>query len=542
VVGYGLNAEQFDPSHLLGHDYYAPLRLLKQLYQDLVSNEGGWSGTELLDRTVAKLEMENQNCLPDALSSITIDKWDRLSGYLNSLYHYADEDVEKRATKTLVVGSGPIGLFHALEAHSRGSAVRIMEKRSNFTRNMWFDLGPSSWYGTLAHTKALGFGFLDLEVVEPASTDQTTPSTDSIILRCQVLQRLLAKTSSIVGIELHFDRAFHSLVSESVDGKLVAAFKSLDGAIEDKITFDLMIAADGAQSSIRNHLGLTYLRQDRFFIDKRIPIDIQGLSQPTILVNLRPDANGACPKLKVSPRDSLVLESLEAGMSIPGVTHTFRRFYYTHCHLQVLLTANNKLVQVESAETAKFEIPWPLLFNLTSILLENPYDNIDHLKANIVEIESPGEAKRFDVEFFRIEIRKISSSIVQPHPSTSPSLVLFIGDASITAHYRMGVGINNGVRQLEMTRNVVDRFPLSKSDIEALNSQEMAQLDMLALFETWLIGSEAYCDYVIGLETSKPRYSFSTWLRDRQAYQEDKDYLIPINGMEILANCEMLAG
>eukprot|EP01104_Vermistella_antarctica_P020326 TRINITY_DN8664_c0_g1_i1.p1 TRINITY_DN8664_c0_g1~~TRINITY_DN8664_c0_g1_i1.p1 ORF type:complete len:385 (+),score=65.98 TRINITY_DN8664_c0_g1_i1:25-1155(+) len=45
--------------------------------------------------------------------------------------------------RVAVVGGGPVGLFTALEAYRNGAShVTVIEKRSTYTRNRWFDLSP----------------------------------------------------------------------------------------------------------------------------------------------------------------------------------------------------------------------------------------------------------------------------------------------------------------------------------------------------------------------------------------------------------------
>ncbi len=43
--------------------------------------------------------------------------------------------------EVLIVGGGPVGLMSAIESYRNGGAVTVVEKRSEYTRNTWFDLG-----------------------------------------------------------------------------------------------------------------------------------------------------------------------------------------------------------------------------------------------------------------------------------------------------------------------------------------------------------------------------------------------------------------
>ena len=47
----------------------------------------------------------------------------------------------------LIVGAGPAGLIKAIEAYSAGySSISLIEKRSNYTRDIWFDFSPRPWF------------------------------------------------------------------------------------------------------------------------------------------------------------------------------------------------------------------------------------------------------------------------------------------------------------------------------------------------------------------------------------------------------------
>ena len=48
-----------------------------------------------------------------------------------------------------VVGGGTVGLSHALQAYESGASVALIEKRTNYTRDIWFDLYGDPWFSTL---------------------------------------------------------------------------------------------------------------------------------------------------------------------------------------------------------------------------------------------------------------------------------------------------------------------------------------------------------------------------------------------------------
>lgn len=127
-------------------------------------------------------------------------------------------------------------------------------------------------------------------------------------------------------------------------------------------------------------------------------------------------------------------------------------------------------------------------------------------------------------------------------PSKNPSsIVAIVGDASITAHYRLGVGINNGVRQIDSVTRKALLLPSFTDDdpINEIDNSEMEHLYELANFEAYLIAAESYCDYVVSFDVKKPLFSHSTYLRDRSAKSTQ---LVQLKGMDVLTSCEILSG
>ena len=511
------------------------LLILRSLFQSNICSETYTPEKRPLDFVLDSVGCDSFSS-SDFVIQLNMTRWKLLETYLNTLCKYADVTYRRSLRReVVVVGAGPVGLLHALEARLLfGSHVTIIEKRTSFTRNMWFDLGPRSWYDTLGQLSSLGLQYLEFEqLIQHPDLDDST--TDVITVRCQVLQRILTKTAWIAGITFHFGSTFQSLESPSPGSSKMSIQASTDLGGTLYLPFDLLIAADGASSLIRSHLHLNYNHQTNFYIDSRIPISIPHLSQPTLLINFKPTADGMCPDLTRSPSGH-GRESHEPGMVIPGVTHVFKRFYFGRCHLQVLFT------QERASQMNRQVVPWDLILELISFLFSSPFESIESLQQSVIEVDTE-EGKRYDHEFFDIEIRSTSASVLLP-PYDTTSIVEIVGDASITAHYRMGVGINNGVRQLEMTRRILSkRFWSSLAqEIHEFNQNEQDELKKLAQFEAYLIATEAYCDYVVGLDAHKPRYSHSTWLRNRSLYKEEGEGgLFQLKGMEVFTNCPHLS-
>lgn len=99
-------------------------------------------------------------------------------------------------------------------------------------------------------------------------------------------------------------------------------------------------------------------------------------------------------------------------------------------------------------------LPWHGILQTINLLLNTPYRDTDELKQNVVR-RQPG---KFEAEMFQISIFKASqiAKVLQLSSAEKPLIVYLIGDSSITAHYRLGVGINNIVTSLRQLRRLLD--------------------------------------------------------------------------------------
>jgi 2-polyprenyl-6-methoxyphenol hydroxylase-like FAD-dependent oxidoreductase len=82
----------------------------------------------------------------------------------------------------LIVGGGPVGLMSAIEAYSNGAFVEVHEKRSDYTRNTWFDV-ESRWYNSLKTLREWGFDYQKLDRILHDGFEE------AIALRTQNLER-----------------------------------------------------------------------------------------------------------------------------------------------------------------------------------------------------------------------------------------------------------------------------------------------------------------------------------------------------------------
>ena len=84
----------------------------------------------------------------------------------------------------VVVGGGIVGLSHALEAWESGIGhVSLVEKRANYTRDVWFDLYGAPWFSSLEKLRSWGLYDVDLDLI---NHDER-----AISVRAQMMERHL---------------------------------------------------------------------------------------------------------------------------------------------------------------------------------------------------------------------------------------------------------------------------------------------------------------------------------------------------------------
>jgi hypothetical protein len=106
----------------------------------------GNTGVELAPSPMITLSPSNNGTTEDGLDSVS-----RLCALLISLQESVLAPRAEVFTKNgpsprvLVAGGGPVGLIEALVAHTNGGEVTVFEQRTNYTRDVWFDLEPQPW-------------------------------------------------------------------------------------------------------------------------------------------------------------------------------------------------------------------------------------------------------------------------------------------------------------------------------------------------------------------------------------------------------------
>ncbi|XP_035219967.1 F-actin-monooxygenase MICAL2-like isoform X2 [Stegodyphus dumicola] len=141
-------------------------------------------------------------------------------------------------TRVLIIGAGPCGLRAAIEAQLLGAKVVIVEKRDRFSRNNVLHL----WPFVIHDLRNLGakkfFGKF------------CAGSIDHISIR--QLQIILLKVALLLGVEVHENVGFESLIEPSEDQTRIgwhARVSPPDHPVS-QYEFDVLIGADGKRNTL----------------------------------------------------------------------------------------------------------------------------------------------------------------------------------------------------------------------------------------------------------------------------------------------------
>ncbi|KAF0972964.1 hypothetical protein FDP41_008816 [Naegleria fowleri] len=111
-----------------------------------------------------------------------------------------NEPAPNRALKYIVIGSGPVGLLSTIEASLILPKVYVIEKRTDFSRDVWFDLYPKPFSQSVELLEELGFPneFPNLEAKLNTVADTDGKERTTYTIRCQMTQRFLTKVTFLL--------------------------------------------------------------------------------------------------------------------------------------------------------------------------------------------------------------------------------------------------------------------------------------------------------------------------------------------------------
>ena len=134
---------------------------------------------------------------------------------------------------------------------------------------------------------------------------------------------------------------------------------------------------------------------------------------------------------------------------VPGVTAAFKRFFEPYCELQILLDHDTGSALLHSGRN---NIPWKLLLAVAHEILASPPEDIFALRAALEPSSPPA---LFEIEIFRASTSATVLTSSAAEKTTPPGLVVLQGDALVTAHYRLGIGVNVAFSSMPLVRDLV---------------------------------------------------------------------------------------
>ena len=327
-----------------------------------------------------------------------------------------------------------------------------------------------------------------------------------VTIQCHVLERFLELCCRLLGITMIYDRAYAHACFHPQSGTPQALLTSkpnaatstpaaisvppvdepqqlppcqpLGDSSEDALQpFDMLIGADGPRSAVRHSLGIGFPEGSSFVTaDGLLARSADEIGQVSLIVVFALDADGRCP----SPRreagsDSFALAPHE--IDEPGVSAVFKRLFAPYCELQILFERSlGDRVLADFARHAPASslthrpgdelgdggeggegeghsieeeflslsraLPLSLLLRVCQRVLS---DRIPADERAMVQMLRRGSGPHAppDATVFRIAIRRAEAAgRVLLGRDGHAALAVLRGDALITPHYRLGIGIN----------------------------------------------------------------------------------------------------
>ena len=391
----------------------------------------------------------------------------------------------------------------------------------------------------------------------------------------------------------------------------------------------------------RKDFDVAFPPQESFLLSPKMNVTVPKLHQATLLINFRPKTgvdkpqctDDYTPALEDTTPTTTALSSGDLGACCPqvrrdvgydypgfvvsGVTAVFRRFYYSHCQMQILFSnqlgadllgtyshhrnLHHSHPQQDSTEDniGKNEeivswqdegIPWEKVKEIVNVMFMKPFRQVKPMKNQILTRQESNERRNeesvhnkggsggvdteeYDVDLFPVIISRAEKTTLLVSSKTeegkggekSAGIVAFVGDASVTAHFRLGVGINNAFSSLveieEMVKGLRDLAKkngepasedadvIKKDDewmkkmqgiVERREAAARARIDQMVQFQVSTMFFESYCDYgVLFDQKAKDIYSAQEVYRKHRDRRDYYPYKLKLQ--DIIQHCPLLS-
>eukprot|EP01127_Copromyxa_protea_P015878 TRINITY_DN4636_c0_g1_i1.p1 TRINITY_DN4636_c0_g1~~TRINITY_DN4636_c0_g1_i1.p1 ORF type:complete len:582 (-),score=85.86 TRINITY_DN4636_c0_g1_i1:153-1898(-) len=536
-LSFSLNIENFHPTTSLSQRY---LPILKRIYSTYVRElpTYQWETRHLLlaclseefgNATIAELKLSHEVKERNFEVAFVAEQVNKLDSFLNALFSLYPEKTLEEGKKIVVVGGGPVGLLHAIAAKSKGHFPVVYEKRRRYFRNILFDLGPQSWYPSHERLLSLGWEYQNI----PNSV-QVTLSNDGNIttVSCHLLEKFFAKVLSIIDVDLNYGVKFLD-ISEHQDRQFAVFSQPTKDTF--KIEFDILIGADGAKSDVREILDIPFQNIEKFKILKGLATkNIKGIHQISVVMNFVGSSESrTCPSVKKNMHGDDV-DFLHPSFVVPetGVTMVFKRWRFPYCSAQIFFNheAGIRVKNlIETNDEDDYKSLWTLILKILNSFLETQIS--DTLSLHALLFSSKGSY----INLVNTTVSVSGSPVVK----IGKSFGLLVGDALMSSHYRLGIGMNTAFYMLTLFDTLLDctqreaSLDACVSEYEGLVSKRLEQASQ---FQLQAIFFESYCNLVMTTENNWNEVHL--WYRDFEEFgREDTRGLERASSIEVLRKC-----
>ena len=442
------------------------------------------------------------------------------------------------APTVAVVGGGPTGLSTAIVAWTEGAAsVIVYEKRGMPVRQHWFDANPT----TMLLLDQWGLNMLDVRSV----TEQDMPGYATF--QCHVLERFLGLIAMASGVTIR--RHVVAKGVEQVDGghnyalilHSAAAAAVSSSPFLPRQKFDVLYVCDGANSNIRASMkeivSSSYQRvvaplpYSKSLEIAPLSETNEPISQSTLILAFQQDKNGRCPDYdqSQSPFESALLDGSDR-----RITAVFKRLFPPFCECQLLFShdafANEMLtLKLDQGYVDAAIIPWNLILKHLNHIFTIKWTSVESLKESLLPYlynSSSSSSQRGGSSsvqkhavLFRMGILKTEHAAyvlppllpAAPLPKRRGSIVVFRGDALCSAHYRLGIGINQALESLDLEVTALMKQMMYRKTRSSTTENEVDAAELVGLAReraasrvAWMVHVqlftmmfEAFCDTIV---------------------------------------------
>lgn len=465
----------------------------------------------------------------------------------------------KQRKHVVIIGLGPIGLITALELikysikHPKSLHITFIEKRMSYTRNIWFDLYPEPYAPTMNVLFDLGLHLIDTDFEKHIQyIDQSKLWT----IRCQILEKLLFWYIFEINTNNHhydninllrgykFEKIVKITKNDLIQYELnnqykilnyneneihfikfpthffISKFTKVDDQMNFLVPFHLIIGTDGYSSQVREKSDSKHLTRESFIVGNQFKYKIfkEDLHQTAILVNLQsiklPNGKKVCPEPAIDPITNTTISPWRPAFEFNGVLAVFKRLYAPendgYCQIQILIGNDFEKSLLKNSNINTNTKLWKFVLDVLNYVLKEKLSSINELKKILLNSSSSGTNSNFKSNIQSnsklnssdgLIILPIRIKYASPHIMSlnSRQAVILHGDAAVSAHFRLGIGVNNGFRAYytseftQLLNNWID----DKLELDLYSKLSTQRIENMIKYELTTMFFESYCNIYV---------------------------------------------